>query len=306
MAAYDPLSIRQLEVFVALLEQGSFTRAANALQLSQSTVSGHVADLERRLGVRLVERERGGIRPTPAGDALLRPARDVLRAERSARMAVEELSGLLRGTLAVGGSTIPSSYLLPRVFGRFHERYPGVALQLVTGDSREVMDLVLSASVEVGVVGAPPTGNDLTSTVIGRDRLILILGPDHPLADRKGLKSEDLLAHPLVMREKGSGTRSATDLALLDLLGAEAVGRIEVACEVGSTESLKAAVRAGLGAAFISELAVRDELAAKNLVSIPVKGFDVQREFYLVTRPEQLLSPAARAFRELALADSPG
>ena len=140
MAATDPLSIRQLEVFVALVEKESFTRAAQHLQLSQSTVSGHVADLERRLGVRLVERERSGVRTTAAGDALLRPAREVLQAERNARMSVEELSGLLKGSLVVGGSTIPASYLLPEIFARFHGEHPGVALRMLTGDSREIVD----------------------------------------------------------------------------------------------------------------------------------------------------------------------
>src|SRR5262245_23058217 len=110
MSVNDPLSIRQLEVFVALVEQGSFTKAARHLELSQSTVSGHMADLERRLGIRLVERDRNGVQPTAGGRALLLPARQALQAERGARMAVQELSGLLRGTLVVGGSTIPASY----------------------------------------------------------------------------------------------------------------------------------------------------------------------------------------------------
>ena len=110
----DPLSIRQIQVFVALTEQGSFTKAARYLRLSQSTVSGHISDLERRIGLRLVERDRSGVRPTDAGRMLLRPAREVLRSERSARMAMEELSGLLRGLLVVGGST-----LIMALLGRF-------------------------------------------------------------------------------------------------------------------------------------------------------------------------------------------
>ena len=102
------------------------------------------------------------------------------------------------------------------------------------------------------------------------------------------------------MREKGSGTRSATDTALAKLLGDEA-GRLTVACEVGSTEALKAAVRSGLGAAFVSSLAVKDELKSGSLVSAKIKGFDVQRDFFLVSRKESVLSPAARAFRGIAL-----
>lgn len=302
MPSTDPLSIRQLEVFVALVEQGSFTRAAQCLQLSQSTVSGHVADLERRLGVRLVDRERSGVRPTAAGNALLRPAREVLQAERNARMAVAELSGLLRGTLVVGGSTIPASYLLPDVFARFHAAHPGVSLRLLTGDSKDIVERVATADVEVGVVGAPPKGHDLESTQIGEDRLTLILPRDHELAGRTSIPVSALVKHGLVMREEGSGTRAATMRALAELLGPQEVAALPIACEVGSTEAQKAAVGAGLGIAFVSSLAVEGDLARGALATARVKGFNVGRAFHLVTRPEGFLSPAARAFRQIALA----
>lgn len=301
MPSTDPLSIRQLEVFVALVEQGSFTRAAQCLQLSQSTVSGHVADLERRLGVRLVDRERSGVRPTAAGEALLRPAREVLQAERNARMAVAELAGLLRGTLVVGGSTIPASYLLPAILARFHAAHPGVALRLWTGDSRDIVERVVTADVEVGVVGAPPTAPELLSTQVGEDRLTLILHPDHELAGRTSIPVTALAKQRLVMREEGSGTRAATERALAELLGPEGVAGLPIACEVGSTEAQKAAVGAGLGLAFVSSLAVADELAHGTLATVRVKGFSVGRAFHLVTRQESFLSPAARAFRQIAL-----
>jgi len=297
----DPLSIRQLEVFVALVEQGSFTKAARHLHLSQSTVSGHMADLERRLGVRLVERDRGGVRTTPAGQTLIRPARQVLLAERNARLAVQELSGLLKGTLVVGGSTIPASYLLPDLFGRFHREHPGVNLQLVTGDSRGILDRVRHADVEVGMVGAAPAGSDLKSAKVGEDNLALIVPAGHQLAGRSTVSVEDVVEHPLVMREEGSGTRAATEQALRKLLGSAGLEKLTIACEVGSAEAQKAAVRAGLGVAFVSSFAIRDEVQHGTLATPRVKGFDVRRVFFLISRPDDLLSPAARAFRELAL-----
>jgi DNA-binding transcriptional LysR family regulator len=108
------------------------------------------------------------------------------------------------------------------------------------------------------------------------------------------------------MREEGSGTRAATMQALRKVLGGEALGKLSIACEVGSAEAQKAGVRAGLGIAFVSNLSVTDELAHGTLATIRVKGFDVRRSFYLVTRPEDLLSPAARVFRKVALAgDTP-
>jgi DNA-binding transcriptional LysR family regulator len=245
VAHSEPLSIRQLEVFVALVEQRSFTKAAQRLDLSQSTVSGHVADLERRLGVRLVERERAGVRPTAAAARGPRPAREVLRAEKSARMAIEELSGLLRGVLVVGGSTIPASYLLPPVVSKFHAQHPRVTLQLVTGDSSEIVGRVRSADVEVGVVGLPPGDAELSSEKMGEDRLVLILPSDHPLARRKTVPVAEVAKCPLVMREEGSGTRTATYRLLSSLLPRGELSGLTVSCEVGSTEALKGAVRAG-------------------------------------------------------------
>ncbi len=289
-----------MEVFVALVEQGSFTKAGNSLQLSQSTVSGHILDLERRMGVRLVERGRAGVRPTAAGHALLLPAREVLRAERNARMAVQELSGLLRGTLTVGGSTIPASYLLPEHFARFHAAHNRVRLRLVTGDSAEILTLVRDAQVELGIVGARPESDDLEAVEIGGDELTLITAPDRPFADRESVSAEEVLGQPIVMREPGSGTRAATEAALAELVPGSRTP-LHVACEVGTTEAQKAAVRAGLGVAFVSSLAAREDLASRRLGTTKVRGFRVARSFYLVNRPEELLSPAARVFRDLAL-----
>jgi DNA-binding transcriptional LysR family regulator len=305
MSVNDPLSIRQLEVFVALVEQGSFTKAARHLELSQSTVSGHMADLERRLGVRLVERERNGVRVTAPGRALLLPARQALQAERGARMAVQELSGLLKGKLIVGGSTIPASYLLPRLFGLFHREHPGVSLRLLTGDSRDILEQVRHASIEIGIIGAAPDGADLKASKIGEDSLTLVVAPDHPLATRAVVQGPDLLQHPFVMREEGSGTRAATMQALRKLLGGEAFAGLSIACEVGSAEAQKAAVRAGLGIAFVSSLAIVDELSHGALAALKVKGFEVRRSFHLISRQEEFLSPAARAFRTVASKSAP-
>lgn len=301
-AISDPLSIRQLEVFVALVDQGSFTKAAQALGLSQSTVSGHVADLERRLGAMVVERGRRHIRPTAAGQALLAPARETLQAERTTRMAVEELTGLLRGQLLVGGSTIPAAHFLPPVMATFHERYPDIALRLVTGDSREILDQVHTAAIELGVVGVEPDEQLYETSPIGEDRLVLILPPQHKLAGRKRLRVAEVLAEPMVIREEGSGTREATFAALIEDTVSDPLAGLNIVCEVGSTAAVKACVRSGVGLAFLSDMCVQDELASGALATAAVDGFDVRRTFHLVSRKGAYLGPAARAFRDAALA----
>jgi DNA-binding transcriptional LysR family regulator len=298
----DPLSIRQLGVLVALVEQGSFGRAARALGLSQSTVSGHLAEFEDRVGQRLVDRNRKGVVLTAAGKTLLPHAREALRAEAGARRALADLSGLLTGTLRIGGSTIPASHLLPEWIAGFHRGHPRIGLHLFTGDTESVLAQVRSGEVEVGVVGGKPGRSGLLSTEVGEDRLVLVVAPGHPFAKRRSVAVSEAVTTPLVLREKGSGTRAATMASLTTALGEDAVHRLEVVLEVGSTEGLKAAVRSGLGAAFASELAVRTEVATKTLVAVPVDGFDARRIFRMVTREEARLSPAARAFRDHVLA----
>ena len=215
MSDTDPLSIRQLQVFVTLVEHGSFTRAARHLGLSQSTVSGHIADLERRFGMRLVGRERSGVTPTGAGEVLLKPARDALRAERNARMAATELSGVLRGTLALGGSTIPAGYIIPRLVRDFHAKHGGIRVHLVTGDSSEIIDFVLSGDVDVGVVGTRPRQRGLRTEVVAQDDLVLIVPPDHPFARKRSVALDDVRKQRMILREEGSGTRKT----MFDALG---------------------------------------------------------------------------------------
>jgi DNA-binding transcriptional LysR family regulator len=297
--------MRQIGVLVALVEQGSFGRAAKSLGLSQSTVSGHVADLERRLGTRLVERDRRGVLPTAAGRALLPHAREALRAEANARRAVQDLTGLLTGTLAVGGSSIPAAYLLPGWIAGFHQRHPQIAMQLVTGDSEQVLTRVRNGDVEIAVVGTRTVSPGLHSVEVGDDRLVLIAPAGHPLTRKRAVTLADVAVAPLVVREEGSGTRTATLRALAAALGNEGARSLRVVLEVGSTEAQKASVRSGLGVAFVSHLAVRGELASKALVQVPVEGMDARRSFYLVTREEAHLSPAARAFRDHVLSEEP-
>lgn len=293
VADTDPLSIRQLQVFVALVEQGSFTKAARHLGLSQSTVSGHIADLEKRLGMRVVGRERSGVTPSGTGAVLLKPARDVLRAERHVRMAAAAMTGLLQGTLVVGGSTIPAVYILPKLLGAFRQRHDGVAVNLVTGDSGDIVEQVLHGDVDVGAVGIRPRIRGLVSEVVGQDALVLIVPADHELARAGPVTREQVLAQRFVLREEGSGTRSA----MLQALGVdESAHELDVVCQVGSTEAVKAAVRAGLGVSFVSNLSLDEALAAGSVATVEVAGLELQRSFYLVAREPQNLSPAGQAF----------
>ena len=145
----------------------------------------------------------------------------------------------------------------------------------------------------MGVVGIQPRGRGLQSQRVAGDELVMIASPDHPFAERDIVGREDIMKEAIVMREPGSGTREV----MLESLGFKGSERdLDVVCHVGSTEAVKAAVRAGLGISFVSSLAVRDEIAAATLSVTPVRGLSARRDFYLVARDPQHLSPAGRAF----------
>ncbi|MCA8943116.1 MAG: LysR family transcriptional regulator [Planctomycetes bacterium] len=293
----EPLSIRQLEIFSTLIEEGSFTRAARRLELSQPTVSGHIADLEARLGLRLVDRRRHGISITPDGEALLPSARATLASERNVRLLASELHGLVTGHLALGSSTTPAVYLLPPVLAAFQATYPSVRFRMTTAPSVEILDGLLDGGIEVAIVGIQPNEEGITCEPIGRDRMVLIVGPEHAFAGRERVTRKEVLEQPLVLRKPGSGSRQA----ILDGLGIDHTNsEVRRALEVDGTDGVKSVVRAGLGVSFLSDLSIREDVERRSLVPVEVDGFSVMREFFLVKRTEESESPSCRAFCTIA------
>ena len=248
-----------------------------------------------RLQVRLVERDRAGVEPTAAGQILLVPAREALRAERNARMAAAQLHGLLKGRLVVGGSTIPAVHILPGLIARFRERHEGIVVTLRTGDSADIAALVATGDVDVGLIGTH-ADRRVERHDYGGDELVLVVHPQHELVGRDGVTLDDLADLPMVVREEGSGTRATVLEALAAASGGDV--RLHTAVHVGSTAAVKACVRAGLGAAFVSDLAIVDEVAAGHLVVLPIEDFAVKRSFELIHRDEERMSPAGRAFKD--------
>ncbi len=288
------MDFRRLEIFAKVAELGSFSRAAEALFLTQPTVSEHVRSLEDELGVQLLDRLGRGATPTPAGQVLLGYARRMVALAREAQQAVDQLRGRISGELAVGGSTIPGEYVLPRLIGAFKAKYPDISISLLIGDSRQVSAWVDEGRVEVAVVGARPSARALESRELMPDELVVVVPAGHPWAAGRAIGIADLRGEPLVMRERGSGSREAMERALadagLDLSGFRVVG------EMGSTQAVKQAVRAGLGIALMSHRAVEDECRAGLLACVKVTDLKFARAFYLVTHRDRTRSPVAQAF----------
>jgi len=289
--------LRQLEVFVAVVETGSFSRGAEVASLTQSTVSQHIAALEGEVGLRLMDRTGQGVLLTGAGELFLRHARQVLAERDTLRQAMNGFHGLQKAELIVGASNIPANYLVPAILPRLVAEHPGIALTLQTGDSRAILDQLLADSIELAVVGSRGNDRGLYFTPLADDLLVLAVNARHPWGRCSALTLDDLVASPLVVRENGSGSDQALRRALHQA-GFDP-DRLQVAARLGSNEAVRQAVISGFGAAFLSEISIRQELQRGELVKVPVSGFSVPRQFWLATRIRRTASPAARVFSAL-------
>ena len=288
------MDLRRLEVFAKVAELGSFSRAAEALFLTQPTVSEHVRALEEEVGLPLLDRLGRGATPTPAGQLLFGYARRIIALSREAKQAIEQFQGRMSGQLVVGGSTIPGEYVLPALIGRFKIKFPDISISLLVGSSRQINDWVEDGHVELGVAGARPTSRVLDARELMPDELVIVVPASHAWATVASVALGSVKTEPLIVRERGSGSREAVERALRevggDLSGFRIVG------EMGSTQAVKQAVRAGVGIAVISKRAVEDECRAGLLHCVKINDLKIARAFYLVTHRDRTRSPLAQAF----------
>jgi DNA-binding transcriptional LysR family regulator len=293
------LTLHRLELFLAVLDEGGVGRAARARNISQPAVTEHLQGLAAHFGVPLFERHGRTVRPT-AGARLLEPyARRTVGLARSAEQAAAGFRGLRGGSLTLGASTTPGTYLLPAALGRFHTAHPEVALQLRIGDTRAVERAVADGALEMGVIGAAPLVHGLVAEPWLPDELVVIVARRHRLARRRTLRPRELAGEPYVTREEGSSTREVADRYLT------AAGvRLRPVMELGSPEAVREAVAAGLGVAVMSRHTVRARDA--RLVPLRVRGKRWTRDLLVAWRDGAPLSPAAAAFRAQLLAARPG
>ena len=294
------MTLRQLESFLALAREGSFTLAAERLHLSQPTLTEHIQELEREIGKTLFARRYRQVVLTEAGRVLEPYLSRVMTTLESATQAVAELDGLQHGSVLLGASTTPGIYVLPRIIGRFRATYPGITLSLQIANTRTIEERIRAAHLDVGVVGGHFLGAGeqcLTAGLV--DELVLIVPPDHAWAKRGVVGIKQLSEQSLLMREEGSATRHLTERALQ-----EAGVPYQVAMELDHTEAIKQAVMGGLGISFVSAHAVRREIGAGSLVSLRVRGLALRRHFHVIHAQRRPLSASAQAFVRLLEAEA--
>ena len=291
------MNLRQLEVFVAVADSRSFSKGGEIASVTQSTVSQNIQALEEEFGIRLFDRTGKGALLTAGGRVLLDKARRLLGYAREIPAAIDRFKGIAETALRIAGSSIPGEYLIPPVLPGLVRRYPGIGITLRQGDSQQVYDWILAEQADIGVAGGHYTGGKLECRRICNDEIVLVAPRGHHLADGRVIKAVELLKEPFVVREDGSGTGQSSVMAL----GAAgiAVDRLRKTAILGSNHAVTRAVTAGLGVSFVSALSVRDELSQGSLVRVNIKDIVINRQFYLVTRKNRKLSPAAEAFCEV-------
>ena len=287
------MKLKQLEVFVAVADHKSFSRAAEALYLTQPTVSVYISGLEKELNAKLFVRNTKEICMTEQGTQLYQYAREMLILQDQIMELFAADSRKEKPRLVVAASTVPSRYLLPDILARYKEKYPYGQLELRESDSARVIEDVANHVVDVGFTGTLIENKSCRYLPFYEDELVVIM----PNTDRyraileqeKGL--EWICREPLLMREEGSGTRKEAEKQLR-LSGLD-VAKLHVAASVESTETIKRSVKNGIGITIISSLAVREEIAAGTVLAFPAGKNRSTRKLYLVYNNSYALSRQA-------------
>ncbi|MBB5342093.1 LysR substrate-binding domain-containing protein [Tunturibacter empetritectus] len=300
----------RLRVFRAVAEELSFRKAAEVLHLSQPAVSQHVRALEEEAGVQLFDRARGAghgsqISLTEAGRVLLRYANAAAETMVEARRSLAALHEEADGPLKLGASTTVAQYLLPRILGAFLKQYPQVKLSLVSGNTEQIVEAVAEKKVALGIIEGPAMRREVKTERMVEDEMVLIVCPNHAWARKGGaIEKKELAKVPLLLRERGSGSRRVVERALKEM--GLPLRSLQVAMELDSTEAIISGVEAELGVGFVSLWALGKALRLGTVKVVAVKGLEMRRDFSFVRLAGAEMTGAAAAFQRFALGAADG
>ena len=287
------MTLHQLKIFLAVAKFHSFTQAADDLRMSQPDVSVHIRNLEKEIGLNLIERLGKNFRLTEAGKLLKEGATNIFLQLEDTRQVLAELKGMVRGSLVIGASTTIGMYLLSSPMSEFNRRFPGIKTHLKTGSTGAVEEMVLNAVVDIGfTVGVPIP--ELKSEIFMDDELVLIHLPGHRFGAKKKVSLDDLCDQNLILRGPGS----LSHRAFVELFrGKEKCPHIGM--ELDNTQAIKWAVAEGLGISLIPKHAVMEELKTRLLSIKRIEGVELHCPLNIIFHPKRKVSPAGRAFVDL-------
>ncbi|WP_266182065.1 LysR family transcriptional regulator [Dyella humicola] len=287
------MNIHHLAVFNAIAETGSISAAAQRMYISQPALSREIKDFETRLGITLFERLPRGMRMTHAGEVLQEYAIRLFEIAHTAEAAMREIADARMGNLSIGASNTNGTYVLPQRLAIFRRANPGVRITMFVGNTEQISQGVADMRFALGFIEGPLHVTGLIAEQFQKDELLPVVAANHELLKKKRLSAIDFNGQPLLMREKGSGTREL----IAETLDANNVQQGSV-MEFGNTEALKQAAVHGGGIAWLPRISITKELGEGTLQLLPVKGLMIQRPLSIIRRANAHLGPTSEAFLE--------
>ncbi|EIM93321.1 transcription regulator LysR [Paraburkholderia hospita] len=295
MSLLRSLTLRQMQIFVTAARHGSFVRAAEELCLSQPAVSMQLKQLESVVGFPLFERVNRQLTLTEAGDRLLHHASRILGEVKDAEDGLQALKGLDRGSISIGIIST-SKYFLPKLLAQFLKHHQGIDVRISEGNRETLLGLLRDNAIDLALMGRPPRELDAISEPIAPHPYVIVASTGHPLCDYKRFDLQELRHDTFLLREPGSGTRAVAERMFSNHLFTPAK-----VTTLGSNETIKQAVMAGMGVGVLSLHTLSLELRAREIALLDVVGTPIDRAWHIVHMTSKWLSPASQAYRRFLL-----
>ena len=290
------MDFRQIEAFVYVIRYRSFSRAADAIYLTQPTVSSHINSLENELGIKLIDRSGKDVEPTKAGRIFYDYANNLINIRDNAVFTLNEFSKKVEGKVEIAASTVPAEYLLPGLMLGFRDEYGAISFAVDQLDSEQVIDEVLEKRYELGIVGTVIENSKLEYHKLIDDKLVLAAPCNKKFNDvnSHSLPFEAIRDESFIYRESGSGTRQEFERILMKH-GVDP-STIKISAQFNSIDAIKQAVSKGLGVSIMSYMSIEDYIRFDQIKAFDIEGFEMNRSFYIVTHKKRPLSPVNSVF----------
>ncbi len=295
------LTLKQLDALKAIARHGTVTAAAGAVGITPSAMTSRLKELEAIADLQLFDRTSHGLHVNRAGTVLLDMADRIHTAIESAEGTLSELKGITAGSLIIG-ITSTAKYFAPRLIADFARHYPGVDITISVGNRLDTVEALHHLAIDIAIMGRVPTQLDLVAEAFGDHPMVIVGPPDHALVGRRGIPKDEVAREPFLMREEGSGTRAVFE----EFFGGQVNRRTRFGIEIGSNETIKQGVMAGLGLAVISAHTVAFEVETGHLAVLDVAGMPVTRKWFVARHADKAVLPAMKAFWQFTLAQGIG
>lgn len=298
------MDFKQIEAFVYVVRHKSFSRAADAVYLTQPTISSHISSLEKELGIKLIDRSGKDIEPTDAGVLFYEHAVNLMNIRDNAIFSLSNYNNIVKGKIEIAASTVPSQIILPRLIKNFVPKYQDISFSVMQMDSEEVTAAVLEKKYEIGIVGTKCPNAKLCCNKLADDKLVLITANNEKYSSIKDEKIpfSTIAREGFIIRETGSGTRREFE-RIIEESGIPK-SSINIIAQMNSIEAIKQSVSMDLGVSIMSQLSVQDYVNCGLLKAFDIEGLDLTRAFYVIYMSNRPLSPLSNLFLKFICEES--